>query len=236
MDATQTAKMILRNLHSAHRAEQEYAVVDGSLNPYVSQRFYQSVEDDLSRLGFTKLGDISNLTLEKYGKPALRTFIRVMVDRDRTTMAGFFHIAPRWYWRIAMFLLRIPGKCVELESHALDDGWFTTTNVARKTEQPHPANVVIDYAPRRLTVAELYDRHRETLAASRRSFERIQTIQDAIRHQLDQHAKKREHLVSIGWVTREYLATQGVPKSHVAAVYDASLRLLAAGYDGTLDS
>jgi hypothetical protein len=236
MDATATAKMILRNLHSAHRAEQEYAIVDGRNNPYVSQRFYQQVEDNLSRLGFTRLGDISNLTLEKYGKPELRTFIRVMVDRDRTTMAGFFHVAPRWYWRLAMWLLRFPAKCVEFESHSQDDCWYTTTNVTKKTEQPHPQNVAIDYAPRRLTIAELYDRHRETLAASRRSFDRFHTLEDAIRHEQAQHATKRQHLVGIGWVTPEYLARQGVPRSQVSAVYEASQRLLAAGYDGTLDS
>ena len=67
MDATSTAKMILRNLHTAQRAVQEYAVVDGGNNPHVSQRFYQQVEDNLSRLGFTRLGDIANLTLEQYG-------------------------------------------------------------------------------------------------------------------------------------------------------------------------
>jgi hypothetical protein len=236
MDATETAKMILRNLHSAHRAVQEYAIVNGDNNPFVSQRFYRNVEDELARLGFTKLGDISNLTLEKYGQPELRTFIRVMIDRDRTTMAGFFHVAPLWYWRLAMWLLRFPSKCVEFESHSLDGHWFTTTNVTKKAEQPRPTNVSINFAPRRLSVAQLYDRHRETLVTSRLSFARIQTLQDAIKHQLDQHAKKREHLVSIGWVTRDYLAAQGVPAAKVSAVYEASQRLLAAGYDGTLDS
>jgi hypothetical protein len=236
MDATQTAKMVLRNLHSAHRAVQEYAIVNGDNNPYVSQRFYRNAEDELSRLGFTKLGDISNLTLEKYGHPELRTFIRVMVDRDRTTMAGFFHVAPRWYWRVAMFLFRLPAKCIEFESHSQDGHWYTTTNVTKKTEQPHPESVNIDYAPRRLTVAELYDRHRETLAASRRSFDRFHTLEDVIRHEQAQHATKRQHLVNIGWVTPEYLKAQGVPASQVQAVYAASQHLLASGYDGTRDS
>jgi hypothetical protein len=236
MDATQTAKMILRNMQSAHRANQEYRVVDGNQFPHVSQRFYRRVEDELSRLGFTNLGDIANLTLEKYGKPALRTFIRVMVDRDRTAMAGFFHVAPRWYWRIAMWFVGIPAKCVEFESHSHDGHWITTTSATKKSEQPRPESIEIDYAPRRLAVAELYDRHRETLAASGRSYARIQTLEDAIRHQLDQHAKKREHLVSIGWVTPAYLAAQGVPSSQVSAVYAASQRLLAKGFDASLDS
>jgi hypothetical protein len=236
MDATQTAKMILRNMQSAHRANQEYRVVDGHQFPHVSQRFYRRVEVELSRLGFTNLGDIANLTLEKHGKPALRTFIRVMVDRDRTTMAGFFHVAPRWYWRVAMWLFRIHSKCVEFQSRSCDGHWLVTTNSSQKSKQPYPENYTADYAPRSLSDSQLYDRHRETLAVSGRSYERIQTIADAIKFELDQHALMRNHLVRIGWVTPEYLRAQGVPAAKVSAVYEASQRLLAAGYDGALDA
>jgi len=236
MDAAKIAGMVLRNLQKLHRPVHEYRVVDGSRFSHVNQSFYRGVEDQLARLGFSILGDIEDVTVAKYGRPAPRTFIRVMTDVNRRTMAGFFHIAPIWLWRMAIWAFGFPTKIIEFKSRSKDGSWATTTNVTQTVQQPRPENMLIDFAPRSLSAEQLYVRHRQTLAGSNRSYQQITTIEDVIQLEIEQHAKKREFLVSIGWVTPEYLAAQGIPASHVDAVYAESQRLLNAGFDALKDS
>jgi hypothetical protein len=236
MDATKIAKMYLRNLQMTHRPVHEFRVVSASDFRHVNKDFYRRTESEFVELGFSKLGDIEDVNLAKYGKPAPRAFIRVMVDRDRTTGAGFFHFAPIWPWRIALWVFGFPSKCVELQSHSTDGGRLTTSNATKRAELPRPNTFVMDYAPRDLTPMQLYERHCQALANSGRQYNRVYTIEDAIREEIEQQARRREHLVSIGWVTPEYIAAQGCPESMIPSVYAESQRLLGEGFDASLDS
>jgi len=236
MDTTKIAKMYLRNLQRSHRPAPEFRVVSAYDFRYVNQDFYRRIEGEFVELGFSKLGDIEDVNLAKYGRPAPRTFIRVMVDGDRTTGAGFFHFAPTWPWRIALLLFGFPSKCIELQSHSTDDCRLTTSNATKKAALPRPSTFVVDYAPRNLMPTQLYERHRQALVNSGRQFNRVYTIEDAIKEEIEQQARRREYLVSIGWVTPEYIAAQGCPESMVSSVYAESQRLLGEGFDAALDS
>ena len=227
---TQLAEGVLRSIQQGHPPVHRFREADGSCFPHVSRRFYRTTAAALESLGFEFLGDIEDVTSRETGKPDPRTFLRIMVDTERTTIATFCHIAPPLLWRLAMVLVRIPSTIVEFESVAVD-GTFQTTSNSPNTRTPRPDTVRLDCAPRSLSHADLHARHRENLKGLNAPFRRIETIADVIAFQVEQHARVRAHLEAVGWVTREYLLTQGVRKSHVDEVYAEAQRLVAEGFD-----
>lgn len=226
---TQLAEGVLRSIQQGHPPVHRFREVDGSSFPHVSRRFYRTTAAELERLGFVFLGDIEDVTSRETGKPDPRTFLRVMVDAERTTIATFCHIAPPLLWRLAMVLVRIPSTMVEFESVTVD-GRFQTTSNTPNTRTPRPDTVRLDCAPRSLSVADLHSRHLDNLKQLNAPLRRIETVADTIAFQVEQHARVRAHLEAIGWVTREYLLTQGVRKSHVDEVYEEAQRLIAEGF------
>jgi hypothetical protein len=153
-----------------------------------------------------------------------------MVDADRTTVASFYHIAPTLPWRLAMLMIRIPSKILEFESVTAAGAYQTTTNAPAGTQEPRPSEIRADYAPRSLSVADLYHRHRDNLNSLEGPLRRVNTAKELIALQVDLLAKVRAHLEAIGWVTREYLRSQGTRASEVDAVYAEARRLLAEGF------
>lgn len=94
----------------------------------------------------------------------------------------------------------------------------------------------MDYAPRNLMPMQLYERHRRSLASSGRQYDRVDTIEGAIKEAVEQQVRRREYLVSIGWVTHEYIAAQGCPESMVPSVFAETQRLLSEGFDAGSES
>jgi hypothetical protein len=224
--AAEQAEAILRNLLEYQRPEQEYHIVDGDDNRHVCQRFYRNREAEFKMLGFTFLGDMEIESLKNTPLNP-RTFLRIMVDRQRTTAAAFYHITPRFLFRIFMFLFRFPSKVIELESYTDLGGTICTTNMPAKVEVPHPKVITKNHVSRRLSVADMYDRHLNSLSKLPEGnvLHRIQGIQDVIFFQNVQHRITHDHLRQIGWVTKEFLRNQGISERMVDEVYDEIQRL-----------
>ncbi|MBN2577946.1 MAG: hypothetical protein JXB10_03065 [Pirellulales bacterium] len=224
--AAKIAEMILRKLQEINRPRQEYCIVDGRDNRYVSQRFYERVQAEFERLGFTFLGDVEIESLKNM-TPNMRTFLRIMTDRNRTTAAAFYHVAPNIFFQILMVLFRFPRKLIELESYTDGGCTYSTTKAPRKMILPHPDIFVADHVSPKMSVSEMYERHLNTLSKRARNdiLQRIQGIRDVIDFQNLQHQATYDHLKKIGWVTKEYLLHQKVPKHLIDDVYDEIQRL-----------
>ena len=226
-EATEVAQMVLGNMQRAFQPKHLYQVVDGRDFRHVSRRFYRRTQARLEDLGFSFVGDVEDVTM-KVQTPDPRTFIRTMVSRDRTDVAAFYHVRPVLLWRLGMLLLRIPAKIVEFESYTTSGRAYCTSTAPRFVHAPHPDSIRRDSASRKLSVADLYDRHMRNLAERAGSGELIpvSTVEDVIDFQNLMETQLHEHLQRIGWVTKEYLLAQGVRKGIVDEVYDEAQRLL----------
>jgi hypothetical protein len=225
--AAERAKIILESLQQFHHPEHEYRVVDADQYSRLSRRFYRRTQANFEALGFRVVGDIEDVTI-KAASPDLRTFIRTMVDRSETTVAGFYHVKPHCLWRIGMLLLCFPSKFMELESHSADGRSHCTTTMLWNTLVPHPDAISHDCAPRCLSAADLYERHLLTVSTQLKGdvLMRIRDNEDVINLAKSQQRRLYAHLEEIGWATPDYLLEQGVPREMLDEVYDEMQRIL----------
>jgi hypothetical protein len=107
--------------------------VDAAKFKYLDLAFYDNGRRHLEALGYRYLDDQENVTLRR--RSGISTFIRILLSRDQTTMADFYHFIPR-------FALRILGakssKVLDLETWFSDGCFVCTSNaeMAGKLESP----------------------------------------------------------------------------------------------------
>ena len=113
-------------------------------------RFYDKTKEQLERLGFEKLADIEDLTMSEADRTKLPVLIRVMLSRDRRTVAGIFVM---------------PGgpRVVDLESEfqGTTGSTFLVTNntLGFNASLPIPEIEYLEF-PRNTSIPELVKYHR----------------------------------------------------------------------------
>jgi hypothetical protein len=229
MSSEKYARAMLTSLQRGFPPVHEFRIVDGSTFQHVSHRFYDQTCAALGAMGFRQLGDLEDVTA-KQTKPDLRTFMRLMVDADNTTVASCYHLVPRFPWGIMLTLLRIPRKLVEFESYSGEEYTHCTTMAPASTTVPRPATLTKEHVPLDTLPAAMYKRHRESIAALPSPLRSIKTISEAMNQQISQHARLRRYMESIGWLTRDYIRSQRVPASMVDEVYEAAQELIRSGF------
>jgi hypothetical protein len=229
--SAELAKKILSNLQRSFPRAHEFRQVEGSQFPHVNPKFYARTSRTLSDLGFRPLGDIEDVTLRRSGKPDMRTFIRLMTDAESTTVSACYHLAPPFLWRGVLWVLRIPRKIVEFESYSGSDYTHATTIAPPSTTLPRPETMTKDCVSRKMSIAEMYQRHRSSIAELPKPLRVIRSVGDAIALQQSQNSQLRGHLEKIGWITKEYLQKQGLAPSNVDEVYLEVQRLVESGFE-----
>lgn len=87
MDTRKTAKKILDITREKFSIKHTYSTTNPKNFPHLDHRFYQQTSEKFSKLGFSYLADLEDLTL-KAQKPDPRTFIKVYFSPEKTVLAA----------------------------------------------------------------------------------------------------------------------------------------------------
>ena len=230
----QAAQKILDTVRSNFPPAREYQRVELRDYPHLDHSFYERVEGEAVRLGFEPICDLVDLTARRSG-PDPRTVVRVLARAADGAALAIYHFKPKLIWRLLMLFGRYgPARVFELETELSDGGLVESTISSKRSKMPLPESFHRRYFDAKavsveelvhqhsLAVGEYLETHPGAEPVPQGSFEEVVAAQNRAA------AARREHLRSIGWVTRAYLRTQAGARTKLAdQVMDEIQRILA---------
>ena len=230
----QAARRILDAVRSNFPPAREYQRVELRDHPHLDHSFYERVEREAARLGFEPICDLVDLTARR-SSPDPRTVVRVLARAADGATLAIYHFKPKLIWRLLTLLGRYgPARIFELETELSDGGLVQSSISAERAKAPAPESFHRRYFDAKaVSVEELVHQHslavgeylRAHLGARpvpQRSFEEVVASQNRIA------AARREHMRSIGWVTREYLRKSAGASEKQAKQILAEIRRIVA--------
>lgn len=126
-------KRLQKTLQMAYPDKHRYQVVNPAHYPHVDLQFYEDNENLLADKGFTKLGDYAVVSLNF--QTSAPTFIRALVSRDKTVLAGIYHFLTN-----PAYAAPYSEKILDYETELSDGHFIITTNagIARNLSSPEP--------------------------------------------------------------------------------------------------
>lgn len=188
-------------------------------------RFHARMTDQMRALGFTTLGDIR----ESEGSRSIEMneIIRIMVSPDGATIAGIKQLSPSLIWRVLMRLLGFPRHVVTFSSWGQDECSHRTTSQTSKSVPPLPDAITVETVPNRTGVLAEYERHLQSAARLPRPLKQVTSLSQLRKLLDDNHEQVRNHLESIGWVTKDCIRANPFTAALTDEIYDEIQRLLA---------
>ncbi|OJJ26353.1 hypothetical protein BI308_07005 [Roseofilum reptotaenium AO1-A] len=220
-DVNQAAEELLDYHKKIYSQQHEFVQVDAQDFSHLDLKFYQQTQRQLERLGFEKLADMEDVTISKANRSQPRILIRVMLSRDRRTVAGIFHFPLPLLVKALQAIGLAPkgGKTIDLESE-FEDGTFLTTSNTQGFDNSSPfPKIERQQLPGTASISELVRAHRirvrdlnpHTPALIIRNFD--QAI--AMQHRLE--SLKNSHKEAQGYLTREDIQRQAKKGQEAAA-------------------
>lgn len=232
-EAKQVRKAAEKNIaaiKSRFSKPHEFSIVDPSRYNHLSIQFFDKCKEILIAAGFLHLADIEDVSLRQQ-KPDPRTFIRVMLDQEKTTSVGIFQIKPNLMWSIAMFFLGFKlRKIYEFETEFSDGSFVTTTILPKSNLLPPCSKTPTFHHPPNTQILELYDKHKQNCLRhiqelSNRKPLIYRTIDDVEKSQNRQIKIKYEYYLSIGYLTLEWIERTTFDKKIAKKIYDEIQRI-----------
>jgi hypothetical protein len=116
--------------------------------------WYDAAERELQSMGFNRLGEVVNATIEKAAN--VRAIIRRFLSADGTTMAAIYQfVRPGPAGKPGVDL-----RIVDLESERADASFLTTSNAESAAAATMPPQIVSAKHPANTPVADLVELHR----------------------------------------------------------------------------
>ena len=145
----------------------EYVPVQPSAFARLDEGFYDAVRNELTREGFTFLGDVENVTASAQ-MPKMRTFIRAMSGDYGAIIAGCYHVVLRGWQAPLQWLGAVPRRLqvLDLETELSDGTWVVTSNTLNLDTTPEQPEVAMLRLPLQTPRDELLRTHRERLLAA----------------------------------------------------------------------
>ncbi|HBQ98235.1 MAG: site-2 protease family protein [Roseofilum sp. Belize BBD 4] len=221
LSPNETAQELLDYQKKIYSQHHEFVRVDAGDFSHLDLKFYKQTQRQLERLGFEKLADMEDLTISKANRSQPHVLIRVMLSRDRRTVAGIFHFPLPLLVKALQAIGLAPkgGKTVDLESE-FEDGTFLTTSNTKGFDNSSPfPKIERQQLPGTASISELVRAHRirvrdlnpHTPALIIRNFD--QAI--AMQHRLE--SLKNSHKEAQGYLTREDIQRQAKKGQEAAA-------------------
>jgi cell wall assembly regulator SMI1 len=215
----QLAHNILDTIRLNVNRPPNYSEVKAEQCPYMRARFYNDITGRLLKLGFHYTADLQDLTIDKNSThdPA---FFRVMSFFDDGIVAWFYHIKPKLSWPF-----HAARKVIEFETELNDGHIIISTTAENETEFPLPGNISRFVHPSSIPVEGLLYKHRSKIRRYQTHHPQSSIIKVRSKNEFIEMRQRRQqmihdHLHSIGWVTREYLAKQFNNREIAERVYD----------------
>lgn len=209
----ESVQTLLQSMEKIYTSQHVFRQVDPQQFPGVNIKFYDQSQAQLEKLGFKKIADIEDVTINQTNPPKTRTFIRTMIGTSGTVAAGIYHIpshASSLLTKILLFVMRVKRNhfIIDLETE-FTNGVFLLTSNAKMA-----AAIQMDipewhqyFSPEDTSLETLYQSHqlRITQIMERTGAQPLsmQTWEDmeAFQHRLQ--SLKNSYRQSVGFLTAE---------------------------------
>ncbi|HET7462910.1 MAG TPA: DUF4272 domain-containing protein [Longimicrobium sp.] len=201
-------------------------------HPHVDWTAYERMRQVLANLGFRLLGDFEPVG-QSDGSMTHPNVVRIFVSHDGVITAAFYRLALRWTF--SGVLARIAGGgrgMLDLDT-AFTDGTVLETSTAPLVGRwQSPPFLLKEYQPQ-MHPGALLARHVERIAEQMQwnpaaQPYRLSTIEQVVAMNQDTTRRKRQFRQSIGWITRDELASYGKLQPAQLDQLHAEIRRLVA--------
>ncbi len=205
--ARDSARQLLDLCKASYSQRHEFIRVDPGDFPLVDIRFYDRTQTLLEKRGFHKLDDIEDVTVTQASGGKNRTFIRVMLHRDRNTLAGIYAMPRPFFVKVfqAIGLISKGDNAIELESE-FDDGTFlVTSNLKDLNMSSDVPGIQRQQYPHHTTVDNLMAAHKKALdcLTGQKQPVYLYTYQDVLELQHRMQDIENRHKQRQGYITRD---------------------------------
>ena len=127
--------------------------------------------------GFISLGDVEDVTLTRATPYLHRVFIRTLVSRDGTILAGIFDAKPKGFISLFSWLLGSRReKITEFETEFSNGCFILTTHAQASQQIALPLEIIPQYLPKKTPPLELLKYHKTRVAAYLKQYSDVQPI------------------------------------------------------------
>ncbi|MBW4473102.1 MAG: hypothetical protein KME45_22395 [Stenomitos rutilans HA7619-LM2] len=200
-----SAEKLLQTMQSLYGQPHIFQQVDCKTFHNLNQAFYRQSQKALEKLGFRQIADIEDVTVSRTN-PAHRTFIRVLLSGDRTTVGACYQFPLSWLVRLFQWFGLAPkgGKAIDFETELSNSSFLITSNTLEMDTTADIPNVQRQQLPHNTPIEPLLRRHREKLRVlGKQGIQplKMNSYQDieAAQHRLQ--AIKNNYRASVGFVT-----------------------------------
>ncbi|MBN1764789.1 MAG: site-2 protease family protein [Sedimentisphaerales bacterium] len=133
---------------------------------YLDLEYYRRTEALLKDKGFVKLGDVEVISLSKV-YPRLRTFQRLLINKEGIVSAAIYHSKPRGWWgKIKYRGTDTNVRVLELNTEFIDGTFISTSNAPRRAGAiDNGPGIAEKYYPDIKDIDELLEKHQQDLKA-----------------------------------------------------------------------
>lgn len=228
------AREIVATLAATYSSTHDYVQVDPRHFRHLDLKFYDRTASALAARGFCSLADLEDRTTTNVpGTVLSAVMLRVMLSRDGTTTAAFYHPhVRRLRLRALLWLLRkLPGRMVDFESECSDGTFVVTSTAVLADAFQHAPLISAEYLPGTTPVLDVYARHAARVANHLKHRPGVQpltvrTVDEVLAAQHRMDSIKAAYRNSVGGVTLgelERLSWLGT--EHASDVYAEVQRL-----------
>ncbi|UBF25567.1 hypothetical protein K9N68_28980 [Kovacikia minuta CCNUW1] len=220
-DGQASAEKLLQTMQSLYGQQHTFQQVDCKTFRHLDQGFYRQSQKLLEKLGFRQIADIEDVTISQTN-PAHRTFIRVLLSGDRTTVGACYQFPLSWLVRLFQWIGLAPkgGKVIDLESELSNGNFLITTNTLKMDTTADIPGIHRQQFPHNTSAEQLLNCHREKLREFNK--QKIQPLKmnnyqeiEAAQHRLQ--AIKNNYRASVGFVTDADIDQTAKPHQQQAA-------------------
>jgi hypothetical protein len=215
-----SAEKLLQTMQSLYGQQHTFQQVDGKTFRNLDQAFYRQTQKLLEKLGFRLSADIEDVTVSQTN-PAHRTFIRILLSGDRTTVGACYQFPLSWLVRLFQWLGLAPkGGTIDFESELSNGSFLVTSNTLEKDTTADIPKVHRQQFPHNTSAAQLFTHHRGKLRElGKQGIQplKMNNYQDieAAQHRLQ--AIKNNYRASVGFVTDEDIDQTATDRQRQAA-------------------
>jgi hypothetical protein len=214
----QIAHQILQSIQTNFQRGTDYKEVKPDQSAYLRSKFYNDNTEKLLKLGFHYTADLADQAAAK-STQNIPPFFRVMSFFDDGIVACFYHIKPKFSWPF-----HAARKVIELETELSDGNIIISSTAEDEIEYPLPKTISRYAHPANIPIEGLLHKHRAKIRRYQThkpdaAIVKVRSKKEFVALRQRRQQMIYNHLKSIGWVTKEYVAKQFNNKEVAEQVY-----------------
>ncbi|WP_455209746.1 SMI1/KNR4 family protein [Kaarinaea lacus] len=214
----QIAHSILQSIQNNFRRSTDYKEIKLEQNPNMRSKFYSDSTEKLLKLGFHYTADLVDQASVK-SVSNTPPYFRVMSFFDDGVVASFYHIKPKFSWPF-----QAARKVIEFETELSDGNIIISTTAEDEIEYPLPKTINRYVHANSIPLEGLLHKHRSKIRRYQTrkpdaAIVKVRSKKEFVALRQRRQQMIYNHLKSIGWVTKEYVAKHFNNKEVAEQVY-----------------